>query len=165
MASKLGNPRVIRDGDGVSPYLTRHYLIGSPKMPDGSCPFDCYGDMRPGAEWSGSFGLYLHRFHRSDSGGELHNHPWRWSCSLILAGGYIEERRRGGGVEKRVVLPGDFNYIGHDDFHRVDLIESDVWTLFLVGPKVSSWGFWERVTGAFVPWRQFLDEKRSYAKR
>lgn len=161
IASKIRDVRVIYDGEGRSPYLTRHYLIGAPKMPDGSRPFDEFGDMRPSAIWSGRFGIYLHRFHRSDSDRELHNHPWRWSCSLVLAGGYVEERRSGDAVISRRVTPGRFNWIGHDDFHRVDLIEKDAWTLFVVGPKVSSWGFWSRISRAFVPWREFIAGKRA----
>lgn len=162
LASGLGRPRVISDGPGKSPYLSRWYILGAPRMSDGSQPFDEFGDMRPGASWPSWGGLYLHRFHRSDADRELHNHPWRWSVSLILAGGYLEERRGTAGLVERIArLPGDFNWIGHDDFHRVDLIEEDAWTLFLVGPKVSTWGFWDRATGAFKHWRPFLDEKRA----
>ncbi len=161
VASLLPNPRVIYDQVGQSPYLSRYYLIGRPTHPDGHDPFDYYGDPRPGTTWpEKSWGLYLHRFHRGDMDRELHNHPWSWSVSLILAGGYLEERREGLSVTQRVLSPGRLNFIGGDTFHRVDLLEQDAWTLFLVGPKTQSWGFWDRATGFFTPWREFISAKR-----
>ena len=44
----------------------------------------------------------------------------------------------------------------HDTFHRVDLLEDDAWSHFLVGPKTKSWGFWDRVTGQYTEWREFF---------
>lgn len=169
LVTKLPRPRVIFDGEGRTPYLTRHYLFGRPVMPDGSEPFDQFGDMRPGAifparSWQKVIGgIYLHRFHRSDSDRELHSHPWRWALSLILVGGYREERRRGLKVVSRDVKAGQFNYIRHSDRHRVDLLAPDGWSLIVVGPKVSSWGFWSRETLEETPWREFLARKRAHA--
>jgi hypothetical protein len=163
IAARLGQPQVIYDVDGVSPYLSRYYLLGRPRVADGSAPFDRFGNPHPEAIWPAGWGLYLHRFHRGDKDRELHNHPWQWSCSLVLAGGYREERRQGSEVVERLVRPGRLNWIGHDDFHRVDLLDGEAWTLFLAGPKVSSWGFWERATGGFTHWRAFLDSKRAGA--
>ncbi len=34
-----------------------------------------------------------------------------------------------------------------------------------VGPRTHSWGFWNLVTGEFVPWREFLAAKRIKAER
>lgn len=80
--------------------------------------------------------VYLHRFVACDEDG-LHDHPFRRSLSLILAGWYWEdlwaERR------KRRWL----NYIGPNKLHRVVLPEAagaDVWTLFLHTPRVKDWG-------------------------
>lgn len=149
--------RVIFDETGTRPYLSRFYLFGAPER--GS--FDANGDPKPEARLPRGLGLYVHRFHRSDEDRELHNHPWQWALSLVLAGGYVEERRiEGGAIRTRVVGPGSLNYITADTFHRVDLIDEDAWTLFLVGPRVGSWGFWDRVSGAFIPWREFLERKR-----
>lgn len=163
VASKLPNPRIIYDMTGRSPYLSRYYLIGRPRMPDGSDPFDQYGDPKPDVVWPTSLiGMYLHRFHRGDADRELHNHPWRWAVSLILVGGYIEERRLHGTdiVLTRDVRPMTMNFIEGDDFHRVDLRDGEAWSLFFVGPKVSGWGFWNRKTGDFTPWREFINSKR-----
>jgi hypothetical protein len=161
LAAHMSKPRVIYDIDGATPYLSRYYLVGRPTMPDGGEPFDKFGNPHPDAVFPKALGLYLHRFHRGDADRELHNHPWRWSLALILSGGYVEERRRGDAVETRFIRPGRLNWIGHDDFHRVDLPTGEAWTLFLAGPKVSSWGFWDRTSGATVPWREFLTQKRA----
>ena len=144
LASLLPSPRVIHGRDGKNPYLSRWYFLGRPRMRDGSSPFDEHGNPKKNIVWSRlPFTLVLHRFHRSDDDLELHNHPWRWAVSLVLAGGYREERRDGNEVIRRWVLPGDLNVIRHDTFHRVDLLEDDAWTLFLTGPKTSSWGLLE----------------------
>lgn len=125
-----------RDGDA---YLSR-YLIASVR----------------------GIGVYLHKFHRSDQDRELHNHPWKWAFSIILTGGYREERRigesLGANVWARVFRPGAINVIRGDTFHRVDLLDeaAGCWTFFVAGPKTSSWGFWNRHTGAFTPHREFV---------
>lgn len=85
------------------------------------------------------FGLriYLHRFVACDEDG-LHDHPFRWSGSLILAGWYHEDLW-GGRVKRRW-----FNLIGPGRFHRVVLPEAqgrDVWTLFTHTARVKPWGF------------------------
>ncbi len=107
---------------------------------------------------------FLHYFHRGDADKTLHNHPWCGE-SLILSGGYREERREvmavSGGrdvycVTERVYLPGDVNVLQPDTFHRVDLLTDGCWTLFLVGARVQSWGFWDRETGVVTPWREAL---------
>jgi hypothetical protein len=56
---------------GGKPYLTRCYLFGKDRT------------------WGN---IYLHHFHASDQGLELHNHPWEWGYSFVLSGGYLEER-------------------------------------------------------------------------
>lgn len=102
--------------------------------------------------------VYLHRFMRSDADQELHNHPWS-ATSLILAGGYREERRDARvvtGVAWQDYRPGDVNIIAPDTFHRVDLLEHDCWTLCTVGPRVQDWGFWDRHSGAFTQWEEFV---------
>lgn len=80
-----------------------------------------------------------------------------------IAGGYREERRLGNRLVSRVVAPLSFNFIGADDFHRVELLEHDAWSLFLVGPKVASWSFWDPRTGELTPWREFIAKKRAGA--
>ena len=126
-----------------SPYLTRYYLFGADR------------------KWGN---IFLHHFHSSDkdvapSGTYyLHNHPWPWSFSIILVGGYVEERRRtDDSIEERTYLPGSINTLTDKDFHRVELIGHDGWSLFFTGWRTSkrSWGFWDRVTKEYLDWTKF----------
>lgn len=129
--------RVIEGADG-SPFLSKYLIAGG--GPDG---------------WR----LHLHRFHRGDEDPEMHNHPW-WGASLILVGGYREERLRADGAVLRFDRgPGSVNLIGLDVFHRVDLVRGDCWTLFYSAPNAQPWGFVDRATRAFVPWREFIMRK------
>lgn len=104
--------------------------------------------------------VYLHRFLRSDADKELHNHMWS-GLSLILSGAYREEKLCTTVAHAEVVTTlhkaGRFNHIGKDDFHRVDLLSPEVWTLFIVGKKQrDDWGFIDRYTMKYVPWRDFV---------
>lgn len=165
VASCLPAPRIIKDRHGRTKYLSRYYLVGAPRHPDGGWPFDDSGAPREGTVWPNTtFGVYLHKFHRGDDERELHNHPWAWALSLVLVGGYIEERRtRNDTVTVRAVRAGDFNWITASTFHRVDLLDGEAWTLFVVGPKWSGWGFWNRDSGQFWPWREYFDAFRRRA--
>lgn len=82
--------RIISD-DG-QPYLERYYL------------FTLLGVR-----------FYLHRFVGSDPARGLHDHPWPWAGSVVLAGWYWEETRTG---TRKVRW---FNWLTGDSFHRVVL--------------------------------------------
>lgn len=117
---------------GGDPYLLRLYLMHWKR------------DLLPG--------VFLHCFLRGDNDRDLHNHPWKWALSVILTGGYVEERRDDAGeVHRRTVRPGAVNLIRANDFHRVELLDDRCWTLFIAGPRLQQWGFWNRDTGAFTP--------------
>ena len=92
--------------------------------------------------------VYLHRFVACDEDG-LHDHPFKYSLSLILAGWYFEDHWVGR-VKRRWL-----NYIGPNRFHRVVLPENqgaDVWTLFMHSARVKPWGFMRPVSeGAHGP--------------
>lgn len=81
--------------------------------------------------------VYLHRFVGSDPDG-VHDHPFLYSWSIILAGWYWEHKWGGVVSKKRW-----FNRIGPSDFHRVVLPDNgkDVWTIFVHSPRVRPWGF------------------------
>lgn len=163
VAKTLPPPRVIMDAEGLHPYLSRYYLLGAPRMEDGSPVFDEFGNPREGAIWDSPTGVYLHCFHQSD-GRSLHSHPWDWASSLILVGGYREERieKRGDVVRRfeQIYLPGDTNVLTSNVFHRVELIHGECWSLFTSGKKAEGWGFLDD-DGQYVPWRKFLQEARS----
>jgi len=134
--------RVIR-GVGGTPYLSKYALRGGGR--DG-------------------VSIHLHRFHRGDEDKELHNHPWAWAASLVLAGGYTEERLIPATFGPSAIAtldyaPGATNFIGPDTFHRVDLRDGECWTLFVTGRIVQSWGFLRRGNLTYVPWREFLKAK------
>ena len=81
--------------------------------------------------------VYLHHFVGSDPNRGLHDHPWAKAISIVLAGHYIEETRRG--REKIRWLNG---LVG-DSFHRVIIPEgTSCWTMFChTAGDVKSWGF------------------------
>lgn len=124
------------------------------------------------------FGLrpMLHRFHRPDGDRAHHNHPWRWAFSIILRGGYSEERRVDdeselyGKAETAIRRVRRFNFLSGSDFHRVtELHGPETWTLFVTGPRVQGWGFLERLLESnedvFTPWRKYIDRKRMETHR
>jgi hypothetical protein len=176
-ASRLPPPRVIFDRKGESPYLSRYYIAGRQKE-ERADPLDpVEGAVRALEATVEAFapprvrqvviptedhGLYLHHFHRGDDEPELHSHPWRWAVSLILAGGYIEERRLGTHcVKRRTVRPGSVVVLRASTFHRVELLEHDAWSLILTGPKRDEWGFWNMATDRFLEHRAFIREIRT----
>lgn len=134
----LPAPRVIYDRNGRTPYLSRWTLLRTRHLR-----------------------VFLHRFHRGDDELELHNHPWRWAASLILAGGYLEERRgAGGAVRVKRVRVGTVNLLRANTFHRVELCSPVSWSLFIAGARVQDWGFWNRDTKVYLPWKMFISRLR-----
>jgi hypothetical protein len=122
-------PCRIIDGEQGEPYLERYYLAG------------LFG-------WH----AYLHRFVDSDPDRGLHDHPWNRALSLVLTGGYDEQRfvappvagtrLREPPIRTRRVRPWRLNLLRGTDYHRVVLREGRAaWTLFLHGPRVKGWGF------------------------
>lgn len=145
--------RVIPRGPDGQPYLERYY-IGSDN------------DVA---------GAFLHRFRASDDVGELHNHPWSWSMSFILSGRYREIRAEAaisersasrvfvGAWQERILGPGAVNRLEAHDFHRVELLDDQVWTLFVHGPRVQSWGF---VPERFGEWHELrVINERTFTAR
>lgn len=98
-------------------------------------PVKVIGRDEPYVEWYhvatlpifGGVRIQLHRFLRSDPDG-LHDHPWGWSRSFVLAGWYLEERR------DRTRLRRAGTGYGMTGVR-------ECWTLFLHGPYVKHWGF------------------------
>lgn len=109
-------------------------------------------------------GVYLHNFHREDIDRHLHNHPWKWAVSFVLSGSYDEER-----LVENLVHSGGWDYTTHvrrvrffnrlnrNDYHKVERLDGDVWTLFITGPRVQDWGF--LVDGQHVPWKKYLGKE------
>lgn len=155
ITSRLDHRVIETDG---RPYLTRWYLWpGAPRKGE-----DDTASRAPLA-------VFIHFFHRGDDDRDPHNHPWDLSASLVLTGGYHEERMvtiTEGGARRvdwvsRIVRPWSINLIRGEDFHRVELLRPDegCWTIFVAGRNVQDWGFKERHTGRFVPWQAYLMRK------
>lgn len=105
--------------------------------------------------------LFVHNFHRPDEDPELHNHPWVVAVALVLSGGYVEERKSyaDNRVYKRPVCRFSINILFADTFHRVDSLDPDTWTIMLTGPRIQDWGFWDRRTGDYEQWEEFIRNK------
>jgi hypothetical protein len=98
-----------------------------------------------------TFGVFLHHFVGSDAPTVFHDHPWTWGLSLVLRGGYIEERCANAisPVTRRALRPGRVDLLRVGVFHRVELRAGrPAWTLFVHARKVGRGGFLDRVTGA-----------------
>jgi hypothetical protein len=157
-------PRTIRrDATVEPPYLTRWYVRNLPKMLDGSFPFDNLGRPREGVvDNDESYSVFLHRFGQDDEP-DVHCHPWTWGFSIILSGGYIEERydTLTNTYSTRVLTAPAVNFLRHGDFHRVTLIgEEECWSIFFTGKRVSDWGFIDRRTGLYMHWATYFERSR-----
>jgi hypothetical protein len=80
----LARGRVVHYTHGGRLYMTRYALWGH-----------LTGDGQSKARrWFPN--LYVHQMHAPDLDPSLHDHPWPWAVSLILLGGYREERNAPG---------------------------------------------------------------------
>lgn len=109
------------------PYLDRYFVAG-------------WSPTRRGGGAVGA-SVFLHHFLASDASTEVHSHPWTWSASLILVGGYRETRCLGGQRSDHEYRAGDVNVLEPDVRHRIDLLGADCWTLFLAGAYGQPWDF------------------------
>jgi hypothetical protein len=115
----------------------------------------------------GTWRMRLHNFVGPDDAGH-HNHPFLWSFSIVLSAlwgaSYTEEvlmfRQA---IHWETMLPFTyqtietrrvrfFNWIPITKYHRVTELHSGlfgwgVWTLFITGPRVGEWGFWDKDRG------------------
>lgn len=113
-------------GGSDDPYMTRWFLIPRNRF----------------------FNIYLHRFHRSDDDRAMHDHPW-WSISLLLSGACVEHDLNG----FKAIKPGQIRIRSAEYRHRIELVGTEVWTLFLTGPRLREWGFW--CPQGWVSWKIF----------
>lgn len=93
----------------------------------------------------GVCGVFLHRFWASDEA-DLHDHPWD-NLSLILRGELVEHYHDGTHQHLR---PGAMRVRCARELHRLELMGTSAWTLFIYGPRYRDWGFqrpegWQRV--------------------
>jgi hypothetical protein len=120
-----------------TPYLDRYFAAGWTPPAHRRTGTD---RREPGRDTGPA--IFLHHFVASDPDDHVHSHPWGWSASLILAGGYREHRCvADGSAIVREYKPGDINVLEANDRHRVDLLEADCWSVFLAGNFQQAWTF------------------------
>src|SRR5579859_4740726 len=89
-----------------------------------------------------AWGIYLHKFCRSDYERALHDHPWPF-LSIILRGGYweIHDQTIDGKQTEVYQAPGRVLLRPAEWRHRVVLRDGKPsWSLILVGRRVRRWG-------------------------
>jgi hypothetical protein len=126
-------------GDPADPYLRRWWVV--PRNPDCN--------------------VYLHHIMKSDDDRAFHDHPWD-NMTVVLSGLYLEVRP---GMETTVRSEGDVVFRRAEDRHRLHMPKTVVgaWTLFITGPKVRDWGFWEGEK--FTPWQDFCSPDNPGVRR
>lgn len=101
------------------------------------------------------FNIYLHQILKSDDDRALHDHPWV-NVSILLSGSYVEVTPAGSYLRKA----GSWVFRRATAAHRL-VVEADrpVWSLFLTGPVIRTWGF--HCPKGWRPWREFVNERDS----
>jgi hypothetical protein len=117
-----------------------------------------------------AFGIYIHKFLRSDYDRALHDHPWPF-VSIILKGGYYEvhDQTTDGLQEMTWYGSGSVLVRSAEWRHRVKLEEDPriirmrglkrktAWTLIFVGRRSRKWGFW--LPSGWCWWRKHDPER------
>ena len=102
------------------------------------------------------FNIYLHKIMKNDDDRALHDHPW-WSVSWCLRGKLREVRKFN---RIRIIRPSLLPVVRSATFaHRLEVARGPVWTLFITGPRIRTWGF--HCPKRFVPWYDFVDSRDS----
>lgn len=105
-----------------------------------------------------AFGIYLHKFIRSDYDRALHDHPWPF-LSVVLTTGYTEihDQTIDGKPVAVFQKPGRVLLRPAEWRHRVVLGDRPAWTLVIVGRRARRWGFF--LPAGWCWWRQHNPEK------
>lgn len=110
--------------------------------------------------------IRLHHTLRSDSDRALHDHPWE-NVSIIVAGECIEvmpeDQNQPCMMDTNHYVrvwrrPGDVVVRKATDRHRLIIPEggAGMWSIFMMGIKVQSWGFYDPHLGKKVYWKDYL---------
>lgn len=101
------------------------------------------------------FNIYLHRISGDDDDRALHDHMYV-NVSIILSGSYWEHLPGGVAIQR---TGGQVIARRPSALHRLSLREDGiypiVWTLFITGPRVRTWGF--QCPQGWRPWYEFVD--------
>ena len=98
------------------------------------------------------FNIYLHKINKSDDDRALHDHPWV-NASVLLNGSYVEVTPTEPGLLR---VEGDVVLRRAVAAHRLVVPDRrHVWSLFLTGPNIRTWGF--HCPQGWIPWREFCE--------
>lgn len=105
-----------------------------------------------------AWGLYVHKFLRSDHERALHDHPWPF-IAIILKGGYVEVHDQT--IDGREVwvprYPGAVLLRPAEWRHRIMIpVGKTSWSLVIVGRRQRQWGFF--MPTGWCHWRRYNSE-------
>lgn len=158
----------IRGADG-SLYMGRWWLVGgSGRTAAGEVRDDrpdevrCWHRSRLDALIGRWFAARLHHIAREDRARDFHNHPCSF-VSIVVKGWYIErlplrqaQPMHLDRTHYRDVVRGPWSIAFRRANHRHTIVHvstGGAWTIFAMGPKRGSWGFFTKK--GFVNWRRY----------
>lgn len=117
------------------------------------------------------FGIYIHKFHRSDDNSSLHDHPWNF-ITIPLKHGYNDCVFDGGSDEngkptflRTRMKPFHAYYRKATHIHFVELlqdmflpVDKQAWTLVIRFKYIKWWGFWKK--GVFTRFNEYFQQNR-----
>lgn len=141
------------------PYLVRCWL---------SKPRKARADSS--SKWDSAESIMLHFFNRGDDDDALHDHPWRFSTT-ILAGGYYEHlpppkwkpvtvEDPGPNWQRTIRRRSVGDTVAHaaGDLHCIGALVGPTWTLVHTGQAQREWGFWPQGR-EWIDYRTYLAER------
>lgn len=158
----------------------RAFMIPAPDGSDYLERIAISGDL-PRRKVTHKRNIFLHRILQADGDRDPHNHPFTWCITIVLWGGYTEERidspflwnprRRSRRLYPFWMNPFRcFNILSSKsiqgvtiprakDFHRITKLHGrQTWTLVLAGKKLREWGF-------AAPYRGYIPEQFYQARK
>lgn len=141
-------------------YLTRYFVIGRPRVFGGGPAVDEYGRPLRGIPPRRRPSLLVHRIHVTDPVDGFHNHPWSWAVVLVVKGGYVERilDTDSGQVSAVRRRPLSIRVLRPDLLHRVELDDSESWSVVLRGPWQREWGYvLDAGSARWCDWRRYLE--------
>lgn len=105
-----------------------------------------------------AWGIFVHKFVKSDDARNLHDHPWPF-VAWIIKGGYVEihDHTTDGKIVHVDRFAGSILVRPAEWRHRVVLgLGKPSWSLVLVGRRSRQWGFFTEK--GWCHWRRYNDQ-------
>ena len=126
-------------------YMNRYWLVPFTNNRPGCGKVSFF--KRPIARILQALGISirLHHILRSDEGRVFHDHPWPF-ITILLKGSYTEIKPlfKSGmyfGESHETYFAGDVLFRRATDWHRLEVDQGTVWTLFICFKRQQDWGF------------------------